>query len=182
MNLLLRLIRVILHALNRSKLGIFDTSKLTFWVGPFDLDINRHMTNSRYLSLMDLGRTDLLLRSALGKRVWQNKWSAVLGSATVRWRKPLNIFQKFTLHTQLLGWDEKWVYIDQRIIAEGEVVCHALVKGIFVSKTGSIPITEVLKFTDAEGMPSPTLPESVAHWQAAERNMSEAARNISDKP
>ncbi|HBU98209.1 MAG TPA: thioesterase, partial [Thalassospira lucentensis] len=56
MNLIFRLIRVLILSLVRSRLDPLDPSVLHFRAWPFDLDINVHMTNSRYFALMDLGR------------------------------------------------------------------------------------------------------------------------------
>ncbi|HEX8430337.1 MAG TPA: thioesterase family protein, partial [Longimicrobium sp.] len=62
MNLVLRLFYVALAALRRPRLRPLDLSVVTFRVFPNDLDVNFHMNNGRYLTLMDLGRLDLLLR------------------------------------------------------------------------------------------------------------------------
>jgi acyl-CoA thioesterase FadM len=145
MNLFLRLLRVILHSFFRPRLGIMDTSVLTFWVLPWDLDINFHLTNSRYLSLMDLGRLDLMLRTGVGKQVREKKWGAVLGSAALRFRKGLNLFQRFELHTNLLYWDSKWLYMEQTFRRKGRILAIAYVKGMFVSAEGGVPLAQVFE-------------------------------------
>jgi acyl-CoA thioesterase FadM len=182
MNLLLRLIRVLIHALFRQRLGLFDTSVLCFWVGPFDLDINRHMTNSRYLSLMDLGRLDLLIRFGLMKTVWKRKWGTVLGSANVRWRLGLTLFQSFELHTRTLGWDEKWLYMDQKVVRQGVVICHALLKGTFTSQGRTVPVAEILAYMGEKNSLSPELPASIRNWQASEADMRQDAKNFNLTP
>ena len=55
MNLILRMIKVLVAALFGQRLGVLDSSILTFRVWPNDLDINLHMNNGRYLTIMDLG-------------------------------------------------------------------------------------------------------------------------------
>jgi hypothetical protein len=52
MNLILRMIKVLVAALFGQPLGILDSSVLTFRVWPNDLDINLHMNNGRYLTIM----------------------------------------------------------------------------------------------------------------------------------
>lgn len=170
MNLVLRLIRVIILAFFRSPLGFFDTSKLTFRVWPLDLDMNLHMTNSRYLSLMDLGRTDWLIRSGLAKKIYKLKWSPVLGSATIRWRKSLNPFDRITLETKILGWDDKWVYIEQRVSTKDIVHSIAIVKGLFMSKQGTVPFQQVVDLIKL-GLKSPPLPHLVNLWVELEEEM-----------
>ena len=176
MNLFLRLCRIIIQAFFRAPLGFFNTSVLEFTVWLHDLDINRHMTNSRYLSLMDLGRTDLLIRSGLAKKVYQLKWSPVLGAATIRWRKALNLFDRCQLHTRTLGWDEKWIYIEQRVTCKGFVHAIAVVKGLFVSHDGSVPIQRVVDLINP-GVQSPELPYAIKLWFEMEEEM----RNLLSK-
>lgn len=163
MNLFVRLFRVFLCAFFRSKLDFFDTSIVKFHVWPTDLDINQHMTNSRYLSVMDLGRTDLMIRTGLGAKMKKYGWGAVLGSAAVRWRRALGVFHLYELHTRVLGWDEKWVFIEQTIYRRGDVICHALVKGLFVHNRQTIPMQEIIDSVRTN-VKSPPLPNFVVTW------------------
>lgn len=170
MNLILRLLRVVLHAFFRAQVDLLETAKLSFRVWPHDLDINLHMTNSRYLSMMDLGRMDLLIRSGLAAKIYRRRWLPVLGSATIRWRKALNIFDPITLETRTLGWDDKWIYIEQRIISKDIVYAIAIVKGLFVGKDGPIPIQQVTNLIKA-GVKSPAIPPIIKLWVEMEEEM-----------
>ncbi len=180
MNLFFRLIRIIIHAFYRPKLHFMDRSIVTFRVCLFDLDINRHMTNSRYLSIMDLGRTDLLIRTGMGKLAWKKKWGSVLGSATIRWRRGLTLFQKYELHTHVVGWDNKWFYLDQKILSDGHVVSHAIVKAIFVKKGGSLMAKDIVEMVVGDEMSaeSPPIPETILHWNKSEEAMRQEAHDF----
>lgn len=135
--------RVFFHSFFRIPLDFFETSTVTFKVMPTDLDLNLHMTNSRYFSVMDLGRLDLLLRSKGRKFLFKKKWQAVLGASHIRFRRSLHCFQKFEVHSRIIGWDEKWFYIEQRIFSKGQLITIALLKALFVSKKGSVPTQKV---------------------------------------
>lgn len=180
MNLFFRLLMIIIQGFLRSPLGFMDTSVVTFRVWPLDLDINRHMTNSRYLSIMDLGRTDLLIRTGLAKLTWQKKMGSVLGSATIRWRLGLTIFQKYELHTKVIAWDDKWFYLDQKVLNENHVVTHAIVKAIFVRKGGSIMAKDLVEMaTQGRVSPiSPPIPEAVLKWNESEEAMRQEAHTF----
>ena len=65
MNLYLRLFILLIRALFKPRMATLDTSVLHFHVLPNDLDLHRHMNNGRYLSIMDLGRADLMLRTGI---------------------------------------------------------------------------------------------------------------------
>ena len=115
MNLILRMIKVLVAALFGQRLGVLDSSILTFRVWPNDLDINLHMNNGRYLTIMDLGRADLMIRCGLGKVILKRRWMPVLGAVTIQYRRSLSPFQGFRLRTRILCWDEKWVFLEHRV-------------------------------------------------------------------
>lgn len=63
MNLIFRLIWMIITASLGSRRDIMGESHMTFRCLPTDLDMNLHMTNSRYHSFMDLSRVDFMIRN-----------------------------------------------------------------------------------------------------------------------
>lgn len=73
MNLVFRSLGVALHALCGRPLSVSGTSRISTRVWPGDLDINLHMNNGRYLSLCDLGKIDLMLRTGLGRLALSRK-------------------------------------------------------------------------------------------------------------
>ncbi len=160
MNLILRLLRVFLVALFKPRIGLFDVSELGFRVLPTDLDINLHMTNARYLSIMDLGRTDLLICAGLLGLVKRQRWMPVVGSIDITFRRPLAPFQRFVIKTRLLCWDEKWLYMEQRLESDSGVHAIATVRGLFVGRDGSVPTHKVLELIGYEG-DSPPFPKHV---------------------
>ncbi|WP_404378797.1 thioesterase family protein [Caenispirillum salinarum] len=169
MNLWLRLLRVIVGALLGRRIGLFKASALTFRVWPTDLDLNVHMNNARYLSVMDLGRTDLIIRTGLHKLMLRHKWQAVIGGATVRYRRPLRPFQRFHLSTRLLYWDDRWIYLEQIITTpDGAVACSAMVKAVFTAGGKRVDPAETVAAAGHDA-PSPEVPGWVQAWRAMEQ-------------
>lgn len=167
MNLLLRFLRVVLHGFFRSKIGIFDDSEVHFHVWPNDLDLNMHMTNSRYLSVTDLARIDRIVRQGIFTHLIKRKLATVLGASYIRFRQSLNMFQRYTIKTRLIGIDEKWFYIEHRFTSKGKLVAFSIVKGLFIENGKSIPTLEAIKhFYPDHEMPKklPKLPKYVAQW------------------
>lgn len=167
MNLWLRLLKVLISALLRPRLGLLDESRLSFRVWPVDLDLNIHMNNARYLAHMDLGRVDIILRTGLGKIAMRHKLQPVIGSVMVRFRKSLQPFERFTLRSRVLGWNAKWFFFEHRIERQGELVCLAIAKGLFLNKSGQMPSAQLVGDLGHEGQ-SPILPQWIADWEAAE--------------
>jgi len=181
-NLYLRLIRIVLAALAGRRLAPFEAGAVAFRVWPLDLDANLHLNNGRYLALMDLGRVDLMLRSGLARGLWRRRWTPVLGAAQVRFRRPVPPFARVVLRTRLVGWEDRWIYLDQRIErADGTLAAHALLKAAFVGRTGTVPADEVAALMDLDC--SPPLPEAVGAWTAADAAMRDMDLRIeSDVP
>jgi acyl-CoA thioesterase FadM len=169
MNLIFRLLKtLILWILFPRRNGILEESKVRFRVWPNDLDTNLHMNNGRYMTLMDLGRLDLLLRNGSIRHLLRQKWYPVLAGCEIRFRRPLNLFQRFEIRTRLVTWDAKWIYLEQRILRNGDLALHAYLKGVFVAKSGgSIPITRLLELMGVTQAP-PAMPEGLAAWIDAE--------------
>jgi acyl-CoA thioesterase FadM len=159
LNLYLRLLKTLLIGFFQPRAAFLEQVRLHFLVWPNDLDLNLHMNNGRYLTLMDLGRLQLMMRTGLAKHILKNGWMPVLGAASIRYRRPIAPFQRFTLTTRLLSWDEKWFYIEHRFLVKEEVMAVAVVRAVILGKGRSLP-TSV--FTDLLGVsgPPPEAPPS----------------------
>ncbi len=93
MNLWLRLLWLIATAWRRPRIDLpFAHSSLRFRVWPHDLDTSLHLNNGRYWTLMDLGRTDLMIRSGLWRPVLRNGWTPVVSAGQIRFRRELRPF------------------------------------------------------------------------------------------
>lgn len=164
MNMYLRMLLFFLRVRGKSPLGIWDTSHASFRVNLADLDVQRHMNNGRYLSIMDLGRMDLMLRSGFWKRIADQGWYPVVAGQTITYRRSLGLWQRFELSTRVLGYDERWIYMEQ-VFRVGETVhADAVVRARFLRRGGSsVDVDEVLRL--AGPVPEDlVLPEWVADW------------------
>ncbi len=165
MNLFFRMLRIFVAGLFRSRIGLLDSSELRFRVLPTDLDINVHMTNARYLSFMDLGRTDLLLRAGMLPMMRREKLMPVVGHIDIKFRRSLFPFQRFSLTSRLIGWDEKWLYMEQLLHSAKGIHSVAIVRGLFLDRNGSVPTQRLLDYLGYQGS-SPELPEEVIRMRA----------------
>jgi len=162
MNLIFRLIWLFISASGRKRIGLTDESELFLRVLPTDLDINMHLTNARYLSVMDLGRTELIIQAGMLKKILKRGWLPVVAVANLKFYKQINPFQRYKLITQVIGWDEKWFYIEQRFEVEEKLAAVGVIKGLFRGKSGNISTQEMLKLAGYEG-DALGLPEEYVH-------------------
>jgi len=151
MNLILRLLILLISSPRRPRQALMSTVFLRLWVLPTDLDINLHLTNSRYLAFMDLGRIELMLRSGLFGKVIRRRWLPVVSTASLRFRREIGVFQRINLSTRLLGWDEKWFYMEQRFETDQGVAAIGIVKGLFRGPKGNVPTRQLLSLAGYSG-------------------------------
>ncbi|GAB5388360.1 MAG: thioesterase family protein [Alphaproteobacteria bacterium] len=178
MNLLFRFIKTILLGLlsREEKRHVLDPSVMTMRVWPTDLDLNFHMNNGRYLSIMDLGRTDMMVRSGMLKPVLKNGWMPVIAAANMRYRRSLEPLQKYLLKSRLVCWDEKWVFIEQTFeTMDGKTAAVGVVKATILTKKGTLPTADLIAALGHEDLQSPPMPQDIAVWMAAEQGLARRA-------
>ena len=174
MNLILRMLRVLFMARRRPTVGGLDETTLAFRVWPTDVDILMHMNNGRYLTLMDLGRADSIIRSGVYARLRERGWYTVVASETIRFRESLALFAKFELRTRLLGWDDKSFFLKQLFLVRGRVVAIGIVRIRFLRKSGGTLLAAEVADAVLPGVRSPVLPDFIGDWGRAEAGFSHA--------
>jgi acyl-CoA thioesterase FadM len=167
MNLIFRLLIIIMEGFFRKKLHPLSESVLHLTVLPNDLDLNLHMNNGRFLSLMDLGRLDLLIRTDLASALFRHRWQPLVGAVNIRYKVSLLPFQRYRLRTKVIGWDEKWFYIEQRFERKNRTIAVGLVKALFRGDHRNITPDETLRLIKVHIDP-PKMPEKILKWLSME--------------
>jgi acyl-CoA thioesterase FadM len=162
-NLYLRLLGIVLRSWLERRASPLVTGRLPLWVKPWDCDLNRHMNNGRYLTIMDLGRLHLMGRAKVFGALLARGWWPVVAAADLQFRGSLHPFERFLLETEVAGWDERWFYLEQRFVRGGRTLVRGWVKGGFLHGRAPVPPADVLRLAGVEGA-SPELPEALARW------------------
>ena len=174
MNLWLRLIWLLLTAKRRGVIAMpHGLSSLLFRVWPHDCDVSVHMNNGRYLTLMDLGRTDIMLRSGLWREARRQGWTPIASAVTIRFRRELKPFQAFRLETRLLCWEDALVVMEQTFVIaggprDGQIAARALFKGGLYDRRQRcfVPITDLMQTIGLTAESPPPSPEVEAFLHA----------------
>ncbi|MDI3254684.1 thioesterase family protein [Pseudacidobacterium ailaaui] len=145
------------------RIGVLDQDRVSMRVLPNDIDFNFHLNNSRYLSCMDYGRIHMMAANGILNHALSGRWTPLVGSVDITYRRPLGLWVRFELHTRTLGWDQKWFYIEQSFHSDAGLAAIAWVKGLFRNRQGNIPPQTVVDMV-APGMTSPRLPEELERW------------------
>ena len=175
MNLWLRFLWLLLTMRFRAKAGPFETTTLRMTVMPNDLDINGHVNNGRYFTLADLGRLDFTARTGFLGAALRRRAAPIVGDAMAKFRKDLKLFQRFEMQTRVLGWDEKWAFLEHRFVRHGRVLGVVVMRGVFRARSGPIKPAELLTEMGLSTQ-SPPLPEWVLQWHQSCEAMGEALR------
>jgi acyl-CoA thioesterase FadM len=164
MNLVFRLLLLLFTVNLRSPAPVLGPCITPFRVLPNDLDVLRHMNNGRYFSILDLARVDLMARSGLWQKLNKAGWYPVVVLENMSFRKSLKVFQRYTVRTTVIGWDEKHILMEQVFISDGIEVASGIVKARFLKKTGgSVTSSELLEMAGIS-QPAPALRENLKTW------------------
>lgn len=167
-NLYFRLLMTFLRTLLESRMSTRELCVQSFRVWPHDIDAFGHMNNGRYLQIMDVARLRWLLRTGTIAAIRQNGWRVSLGGNITRYRRPLNLFSSYTVHSRLLCWDRRWFYLEHVFRdAAGRTVATGMSRAAFRCNGGWVTTAEVMAEVDP-GVQSPTIPAHISQWMAAE--------------
>jgi YbgC/YbaW family acyl-CoA thioester hydrolase len=100
-----------------------------------DSDINRHMNNSRYLALMDVGRWHYILATGMWQGMKARGWFPVAVRVEIDYKKSIHPGEKFVLETDCEKVGTKSATLRQRFWLEGGVLAaEAKVIVLFLHK------------------------------------------------
>ncbi len=168
--MMLRWLGLALTTSLRGKLDLLASSRLRMRVWPSDLDANLHMNNGRFFSVADLGRLDHGLRSGLWREAFRRGWRPMAGDSNARFSASLAPFAAYELHTRLLGWDDKWFFVEHRFVRGSRVTALVAVRYLFVQSGALVSTAKALATIDYAS-PSPALPDWVRQWRDAQTTL-----------
>lgn len=173
MNLYFRLIFALFRAWRLPTIKVGGTLQRNFRVLPNDIDLNGHMNNGRYLSMIDLMLVEYFVRVGFAGVVMKNGWRPMSGGSMITYRRGLKPLQSYKLRYRIDACDANWNFMRFEFL-DGDTVCAAgYMKGAVVGRSGLVPNA---KSYAAMGLPvlATALPASVQHWLNAEKDLMDA--------
>jgi acyl-CoA thioesterase FadM len=149
----IRLLFIIFCAKHRKKLSIAEESNIVFRVWPTDIDLSI-MNHSAMLTVMEMGRIDFMVRSGFHKLARKKKWYYPIGGINVQFFRPLKLFQKANLITRVFYVDEKWIYIEQKIIRNNRDIAFCIVKSTIKKGKETISTNYIAKALKINELPT----------------------------
>lgn len=135
---------------------------------PWDLDPWRELNNGRTLTLYDLGRLPLSIRTGLSAVLRAEGWGLTVAGASVRYRRRVVAFRRFTMCSALIGRDARFLYVHQAMSGgDGDPLSSLLVRSAVTSPAGIVPTDRVVAALGRPDWPM-HIPQWVEAWAAAD--------------
>ena len=171
----LRLIKVASKLPGARRMELLGTSCVRLRAWPNDLDFNLHVNNGRYLTLADLGRFDWFVRSGTLQVARQHGAVPVVGDAIAKFRREVRAFEQFEIRTRLVGWDEKWGFLEHRFVRANRVVGVVGIRGVFRGPKGPLAPGLLMEGLGVSAT-SPALPRWAVQWHDGCESLSQLLR------
>lgn len=163
----LRMAKELVRARRLPPLGLLDSHVSHHRCWPWDLDLWMELNNGRTLTLFDLGRLPLARRTGLDRVLKARRWGLTVAGSSVRYRRRVTAFTRLTMHTRCLGWDARFLYMEQSMWNGSECSSHVLIRSAIVSNAGMVAPAEMARAMGHSG-DSPALPAWVEAWIEAD--------------
>lgn len=147
----------------KQPMDLLDTHVSTHLCWPWDLDPWIELNNGRTLTLYDLGRVPMAARMGLLQVLRDNGWGITVAGNTVRYRRRIRMFDRFTMYSRCVGWDERFFYMEQSMWKGQECCNHMLLRSAMTSAGGIVVPSRVIEAMGRSDI-SPELPDWVRKW------------------
>lgn len=135
---------------------------------PWDLDMFLELNNGRALTLFDLGRLGMARRGGLIDLLKRERWGMTMAGSSVRYRRRVHVFERVTVRSRAVCFDDKFVYIEQSMWKKnGECANHVLYRAAITDKNGLVRTDRLMK-AFGDRTENPPMPDWVANWCRAE--------------
>lgn len=148
--------------------------KRQFRVGLMDIDFNMHINNARYMVFMERARWDHPVQTGTWDLMFKEKLNFIVAGIEMGYIREIRLGKKFEVESRYLGWDEKYLYLEQRFIADGKIHAYGMVKAVFLQKGKMATPENVAKILGITHAPD-ALPEHMELW----KRLSSAKREYS---
>jgi acyl-CoA thioesterase FadM len=98
-----------------------------FWVTPFDTGLSK-LKSDKYLQLVEAAQFDYMVKTGLIGTTLKRSIHFVNLAQMVKFSRPIRLFSRVTVQSQVLYADDKLVYFSHTLFAQGQQCAEVLVK------------------------------------------------------
>jgi acyl-CoA thioesterase FadM len=161
----LRFIFVMISSFLSKKKELSADFTLKFTAIPFlDTDVFYLFTQT-YGQYMGLARWNLLFNSEFRTAALKKGWVPVTTKETISYKRPIKAFERITLVTRIVHWNDRRFYIEHLFYVKGEIRSITYVEGLVRGPKGHLQPNEAFKEMGVI-RESPQLPINMQGWLA----------------
>lgn len=140
---------------------LLDTSSVSFYVLPSDIDANGHLNNVQYVKFMELAWLWHAVVTGVFRLVLKDV-SPVIATRNINYRVAVKPWSKVTVKTKLCGWKDHKVFAHQWIAVGESEHASSIMSGAFLSRSKRKKVwpSEIARALGHSGE-SPALPAAV---------------------
>ncbi|WP_135502320.1 acyl-CoA thioesterase [Roseovarius aestuariivivens] len=160
----IRMVWQLLKYRRAPRLGLTDCHVSHHICLPWDIDLWMELNNGRTLTLYDLGRIPLAVRTGLATTLRNQRWGLTVAGASVRYRRRIRMFEVVEMRSRAICWDDRFMYLEQSMWQKnGECANHILYRAAVTGRDGIVPPAQVAAEMGVDAQ-SPAVPEWVDRW------------------
>ncbi len=146
MSLIFRMLWLLISAYFKPRLPVVKpVNEISMIVLPNDLDINLHMNNGRYLTICDLTRVDMFIRTGMAATMLKHKWMPIITEHTMTYKRALGLWRRYRVRMEVTAWDERCFHMRHTFLVGDKVMAEGTSKGVIYSRRdGVIPPQQVM--------------------------------------
>ena len=108
---------------------------------PHDMGFRTHLPNYRYLSFIELNITRWLLACCHQTNCKFLRW--IIAMQEMIYLKEVKFLDKMSVSSQVVGWDNKYVYFTHRFFVKNQLMAVGMTKVLLINKQGACPPNEL---------------------------------------
>ena len=164
---IVRLIKEMVLVRKAPRLPLLGTHVSHHICWPWDIDPWMELNNGRTLTMFDLGRIPMAVRAGLVDVLKANRWGFTVAGNSTRYRRRVRAFDRLEMRSRCIGWDARFLYMEQSMWKRGECTSHMLLRAAIISPGGAVTPARLLEALGQE-VASPALPDWVQAWVDAD--------------
>jgi len=148
-----RLLSAMIKSKFKSKVQGTETFCMPFRVWITDIDVSI-MNHAAIMTVLECARIEIMVRSNFFKTASKNKWYFPSQAVSVQFHRPLKVFQKANVYSKISFVDEKWIYVEQKIMRDEKIIAVCIVKSTIKKGRETVPSSELMKALNIKNYPN----------------------------
>ena len=108
---------------------------------PHDMGFRTHLPNYRYLSFIELNITHWLLSCGYQQNRKSLRW--IIAMQEMVYLKEVRLLDKMSVSSQVIGWDNKYVYFTHRFLVKSQLMAVGMTKIVLINQQGTCPPSDL---------------------------------------